>query len=509
MLSAILAAADAHPQVRADGPQVRLSAHFADVEWKPAVASMGEAGFVAAWIGHEPGDVEPSAILRTFSPDGTAGAEVLGSRKGHKRLSGLTIGAGSDGTVVVAWVEQTEGEGDLGIEETVWFSIFNRDLRRRAGAVRVSRTTTEVVVSLSVAVLGDGTSMITWSYLGPFGDDRFTPHSFVRVFREDGAAITNELPVNPAVATQDVFVTASAIDEAFLLTWREGSGAAASLRLGRFQRDGVLRRTPVAYGERGAFAPAVAAASDGGFVAVWNADDDRGTGEYIPSVGLRAQAFTADDVPLDAPQYVNAFVPGLQHLHYVVRDGIGGYFVAWTSRFLDRFSSQDGSGGGVFGRRLKSDGTPGGIELQLNTLVQGDQGIAETRLGLAAHGGRIMAAWTDASVDPLPVHGSGVAGRWLTVRRGVGALCADGHAHDLQVTIADALTILRSAMAVDDCHQCLCDSDGSGSVTVADAGLALRRALGLKSPTSCPPCPSALSFAAGHPVLPSATSDVR
>jgi hypothetical protein len=56
------------------------------------------------------------------------------------------------------------------------------------------------------------------------------------------------------------------------------------------------------------------------------------------------------------------------------------------------------------------------------------------------------------------------------------------------VTASDALFILRAGVGLGSCETCVCDVDGSGSITATDALLALAYAVGQPVELECPAC---------------------
>jgi hypothetical protein len=105
----------------------------------------------------------------------------------------------------------------------------------------------------------------------------------------------------------------------------------------------------------------VAAASDGGFVVVWESADGNG-------VGVSGQAFDASGVPRGAEFQANTFTSGHQFWAELAFSP-PGFVVVWQS------AGQDGGGLGVFGRRFDAAGTPVGAEFQVNTFTSGHQGL--------------------------------------------------------------------------------------------------------------------------------------
>lgn len=57
-----------------------------------------------------------------------------------------------------------------------------------------------------------------------------------------------------------------------------------------------------------------------------------------------------------------------------------------------------------------------------------------------------------------------------------------------KVSVIDALALLRGAIETSTCERCVCDIDGSGSVSATDAALVLGFAVGLAVDLSCPAC---------------------
>jgi hypothetical protein len=58
----------------------------------------------------------------------------------------------------------------------------------------------------------------------------------------------------------------------------------------------------------------------------------------------------------------------------------------------------------------------------------------------------------------------------------------------LLITAADALAILQAAVGLYACELCVCDVNGSGTVSVLDALAVLNHAVGNAVELRCPPC---------------------
>lgn len=81
---------------------------------------------------------------------------------------------------------------------------------------------------------------------------------------------------------------------------------------------------------------------------------------------------------------------------------------------------------------------------------------------------------------------------WLVLDGDAGSggetgVCADANV-DTLVTAPDALAALRTAVQLQTCVFCRCDTDDSGAVTASDALTILRHAVGLQVVLGCPAC---------------------
>jgi hypothetical protein len=105
------------------------------------------------------------------------------------------------------------------------------------------------------------------------------------------------------------------------------------------QGDG-FRVNTTRLGVSGAFQPDVASNADGNFVVVWPMRADGS------DTGVFGRAFDSAGVPQSEQFQINAFTTGYQWLPSVAAKGPDEFVVAWQS------DGQDGSGDGVFGRRV-------------------------------------------------------------------------------------------------------------------------------------------------------------
>lgn len=71
---------------------------------------------------------------------------------------------------------------------------------------------------------------------------------------------------------------------------------------------------------------------------------------------------------------------------------------------------------------------------------------------------------------------------------GAGDTCSAPVSDTAPPILSDCLHIAKAGVGLGDCRDCLCDTDGSGKVSLSDALLCLRLALGTDIALECPEC---------------------
>lgn len=127
---------------------------------------------------------------------------------------------------------------------------------------------------------------------------------------------------------------------------------------------------------------AVAMGPEGAFVVAWQGPDASGSGVY-------ARAYSATGVPYGAPVLVNETTAHDQGRPAVAMRDDGFSVVVWQSE------DQDGSGYGIYGRRLSPTGTPNGPERRVNQTTDDDQRVPS----IAAVDGGYVAVWESYGQD--------------------------------------------------------------------------------------------------------------
>ena len=196
------------------------------------------------------------------------------------------------------------------------------------------------------------------------------------------------------------------------------------------------------------FAPAVAGEPGGPFLVAWQSADQDGSG-----AGIYARLFDSDGTALTGELRVNQTTAGDQISPAVAYSPAGTYLVAWAA------SGQDGSGYGIFARRLEAtSGLFIGGELAVNTSTAGNQ-IAPR---VAAQGANFFVAWSGlgAGGDTNEIFARGFAAGTGAATTGEVRLNSTVSGHQVQPAIAAAGGDLVAAWASD-------GQDGSGFGVVA------------------------------------------
>jgi hypothetical protein len=125
--------------------------------------------------------------------------------------------------------------------------------------------------------------------------------------------------------------------------------------------------------------PAIEAAFDGTFTITWASAGQDGDGD-----GIFGRRFPPGTTPGDEFQ-LNSFTTGAQYHPGVSASSNGDFVVVWDS------FGQDGNGNGVIARRFTSSGAPKGDEFQVNTYVTENQYRPSVA---SAPGGEFVVTWS-------------------------------------------------------------------------------------------------------------------
>ncbi|HXI03212.1 MAG TPA: hypothetical protein VNI57_08535, partial [Candidatus Saccharimonadales bacterium] len=227
---------------------------------------------------------------------------------------------------------------------------------------------------------------------------------FARLMNVRGDRVGAEFEVNTFTLGEQLESRVAAADTGeFVVIWSDGflgDGSGYGVMGELYDSDGL----PVganfqvnSYTTGDQYHPDVAVdSSTGNFAVVWADYGRDGSGP-----GVFGRLFDSLGTAVGSEFQANIWTTGSQTTPRVAFDGSGGFVVSW----LDN-AGEDGSGQGVFARRIDDTGAPAGGEFQVNASTLGDQ-VLEGMAPLA--GGGFVVTWHDAS--GLDGEGDGVFGR--------------------------------------------------------------------------------------------------
>jgi hypothetical protein len=223
----------------------------------------------------------------------------------------------------------------------------------------------------AVGIAADHSFVVAWS-------DSWGGRIVARRYAANGTAASGELTLSaPSADSHGATRLAVAADGSFAAGWEASDFTTYDNFVVRtFAADG----TPTsgeAIVRTGFWVAAIdlKGGADGSVLATWQTADSSGNGIY-------ARARSATGV-WGAPIAVPVVWFGDQLYQSSAALAGGGWVMAWEDEFAD------GSGFGIFGRRLAADGTPVGPEFPVNATTAGNQ----TAVSVASAGPGFTAAW--------------------------------------------------------------------------------------------------------------------
>ncbi len=323
-----------------------------------------------------------------------------------------------------------------------------------------------------VASARDGSTVLVWIDYnlepGSIGEasrirwQRFTNSSSYEPIVDVAPYSAEHLPINPGVAVLENGNIVAVSQE----LERDGNGD--GIALFGFEANGSRLFGPIVANQTSTGHqqfPQVLAGPDGMFLVAWQGEDGSGLGVF-------AQLFNAQGMHLGSEILVNETTVGTQDIPSLTRTA-DGYLIGWRSQNV-------GTDFDVFARKFDWEGSARTGEIQLNSFNEGDQ---QSQFGMADAAGNILFLW----VSPQDGDRTGIVGRFFA---STDAVCGDVILGTgcRAISAADALAVLRGAVAAMPCDKCQCDVNGSGDVTSSDALLTLRLAVGLSDTRRCPSC---------------------
>lgn len=298
----------------------------------------------------------------------------------------VTLG---NGQILVVWQSYLQDGSGNG----VYGRIFDASGAAATGELLINGTTAGNQSHAKAAAFEDGGFVVVWK-----SGDGGNPFIMARLFDEAGSPRGNEFRIDTAAASaRDNPSVAMLADGGFIVTWDahgvDGSGSSARAR--RYDADGdpvgaEFQLNTFTAGDQ--FGGNGVALQDGSFLMAWTSVGQDGVGG-----GVFGQRFAVDGSRMGSEFQItpnDPYYQGINELQMLPNDDV-----------LTVYSSygQDGSGGGVFGKVLSLDDVPSppalDDQIQINTFSVGGQfplsgGVAATLVD-----GTIVVVWESENQD--------------------------------------------------------------------------------------------------------------
>jgi hypothetical protein len=477
-----LAASSARAQIDPVGDEFAVNTYTTGQQALPSVTHTTGGRFVAVWTSYGPDGSAGGVVGRRFEADGTKlGQEFLVNTYTTGAQTQAAVGADDSGRFVVVWTGSSDQDGSgLGI----FGQRHNANGDKLGAEFQVNSSTNGNQQRPDVAVLPDGRFISVWE-----AGDGFGASVTARRFDADGVALGNGFRVNNATAYDQVLPAVSGADDGSFVVVFASYGAddpEDAATAGVFARRFAANGSPLGdefqvntYTTGQQTLPDVGIQPGGGFVVVWQ------DAQQFDKSGIVARLYDATGAPVDGEIVVQADAANTRERPRVVVGNDGSFVVAWAS------APQDGSSRGTFAQRFSAAGAPLGGEFQVNSFTPGSQYSAAISDGGQSD---VVVVWQ----SPQDGSADGIYGqRYVTSSTPAGS-CGDPIAMTVgfaastylgrAVTATDALAILQAAVGLMSCELCVCDVNGSSTLSASDALVTLQYSVGQSASLLCPPC---------------------
>lgn len=292
-----------------------------------------------------------------------------------------TISQLADGGFIATWVSLSQ-DGSL---NGIYAQRYAADGSADGEEFRVNASTTTSKTDPHVTALADGGFVITW-----VSNDSDDNGVFAQRYNADGTARGDEFMVNTVETdAQDKHSITALSDGGFVIAWTSvgEDGDLEGIFAQRYADDsdpiGTSGFQVNTYTTSLQYAPSISGLADGGFVVSWVSNGQDGS-----STGIYAQRYDANGNPDGSEFIINATTASAQYSPSIVGLADGGFVATWTSN--------DGSGEGVYSRVYDADGNTSGADIRVNVTTTNNQSNASVA---ALEDGGYIVTWTSQSQD--------------------------------------------------------------------------------------------------------------
>ena len=368
----LLAAPAAHAQIP-QGDEFPVHAPSAGPQHDARVAGQASGGFVVAWSSRANAGAASDVLVRRFGSDGMPlGGEVPAHATPDGFQNAPSLAGRADGRFVVAWESYLVSANS----SDVYARVFDSAGVAVAPEFVVHTATTGAQGMAAVGMAPSGDFFVAFLDVDPGGGNNAIRG---RAFGSDGTPAAPDFSVsNDTTRTHGNPTVAADGSGRYVVVWLAMNQSFQSQIVARrFDSAGAALggEIPVSTPAFGSSFPAVAAAPDGRFLAVW---------------GNQGRAFDANGAPVGSAFTVPQNPAASQNFPELAWDG-AGFLVAWAS-----------ASGAVVGRQFSSTGLALAAEFPVSATATGTN-FPNPAVG-GSTGGRGVVAWQVDAGAPGPAN---------------------------------------------------------------------------------------------------------
>ena len=481
----LVVASPSAAQIGPDGDEFQVNTYTTNAQLLPDVAHIGEGQFVVVWTSYGPDGSSGGIAAQRFRANGTpAGNELVVNTYTTSGQFQPAIDADASGRFVVVWTNTAAQDGS---EYGIFGQRFTATGGQRGTEFQVNQFTSGTQDNPDIGVAADGTFVVVWQ--DEDARDGSVDGIFGRRFASTGDPLSGDFQVNSTTQRDQQYPTLSvASDGSFVVAFQSNgkdepsASTSPGIFARRYNSSGVALGNEFqvnTYTTGAQSLPDVAMQPSGGFVVVWQDHAQNG------GAGIFGRLYDASGAPDGGEFPIPTNATATKERPRIAAGNDGSFTVDWEA------TPQDGSSRGVFAQRFAADATPLGTEFQVNSFTAGSQyQTAISNDGVS----QVVVVWQ----SPQDGRADGIYGQRLDTDVLVGGVCGDpisfaastaarvvsGHA----VTASDALATLQAAVGLLSCELCVCDVNGSNTLSSTDALIILNFAVGQPVTLDCPAC---------------------
>ncbi len=245
------------------------------------------------------------------------------------------------------------------------------------GQFQVNSYTTNNQYQPAVTADGEGNFLIVWTSFGSGGTDTSNMSIQGQRWTADGTPLGGQFQINAyTTSTQRFPAVAAASDGAFVAAWPSLGSTGTdtsddSIQARRYLSNGVAIGGEAQVNSYTTFEqqyPSVSVDAAGNYVVAWESSGS--SGGDTGSVSIQTRRFAADGTALGAQFQVNTYTTGGQLNPQVALDSAGNFLVVWNS---DGSTGTDNNSTSIQGRRYAADGAALGGQFQVNSYTTSGQ----------------------------------------------------------------------------------------------------------------------------------------